>query len=105
MTKLRYALNDRGPENQTQMQGEWYEEFYHTRVKVVNGVVETDDDIAVIGLVARGYEVIRDVPEADEPEADEASDAEPDEAEAVEAEESKPTTRKRRGRQKAKATS
>lgn len=70
MALLRYALND--GVNPVVVQNSWTEETYYRPIKVVNGMVDTDDDLEIFALCQRGFVVVEDVapPQASTPEVE-----------------------------------
>jgi len=73
VARLRYYLND-GVEK-VDVQQSWTIEFYDGPVQVVNGYVETDDELVIMGLLRRGFERVADAPA-------ESQDTEPEQTRA-----------------------
>ena len=69
MAKLRYTLRDSS--RKVELNASWVEELYYGPVQVVNGYAEVPDhdDIAILVLCNRGFELVKDDEEADAPEA------------------------------------
>lgn len=56
MAILRYALND--GINPVTVQNSWVEETYYRPIQVVNGMVETDDELEIFALYQRGFVIV-----------------------------------------------
>lgn len=77
MARLRYMLNDvRG---KVDINASWIEEFYNGPVRVINGYAETNDDIAISGLLRRGFELVEEDEETDTSKKEESAPSEEDE--------------------------
>lgn len=75
MTLLRYTWND--TTERVDVQESWDIELYNSTIHVENGYARTDDDVELMALLLRGFEVVDDLQEQpdentpqDEPEGE-----------------------------------
>ena len=71
MATLKYTITPVAPD------AEWEELMYHNSLKVVGGIVETDDELDIDFLLRRGYEIVDDEAPAPAKKAGKKQEAEP----------------------------
>ena len=74
MAVLKYSV---------ETQADWDEHLYHVSIPVRGGVAETDDPLAIEGLLWRGFELVEEAAEAVVEAAEKVADAVVAAAEAV----------------------
>lgn len=76
MATLKYTITPVDPDV------EWEELMYHNSLKVVGGIVETDNELDIDFLLRRGYEIVDDAAPAPAKKSAKKQEAAPeDEAE------------------------
>lgn len=84
MALLRYTLRD--TDRKIELQASWVEELYYGPVLVKNGYarVPDNDDVAILVLCNRGFELVKEGDEAPKKEAKPVENKEPEVVEQVE---------------------